>query len=130
MLGKLFGTMGATAIMTSALGAQLPASRPPIYVVAEPDGPGVRIKVIGASDRELEAHYSLEVTSNSGGGNTRSVQSGDVRLLPGVPVTLVTSALGYVGGGKWTARLSVEPRGGAPYEDLKGSESVETAARQ
>ena len=129
MLGKLFGTIGSTAIMASALGAQLPAPRPPIYIVAEPSGPGVRIKVVGASDREFEAHYSLEVSSNNGGGNTRSVQSGDVRLLPGVPVTVVTSALGYVGRGKWTARLSVEPRGGAPYEDIKGSESLEGPGR-
>lgn len=116
-------------MMTSALGAQVAPPRPPIYVIADSSGPGVDIKVVGSSATSLEAHYSLEVSSNSGGGTNRSVQSGDVRLLPGVAVTLVTLALGDLSRGEWTARLTVEPRNGAPYEIINGSTGDARAPR-
>src|SRR3546814_10776567 len=65
-----------------------PAEAPPIRLVSEEVGGGVRLKVIGASDEIMAASYALEVTG--GRGANRSVQRGTARLRPGAPVTLVT----------------------------------------
>jgi hypothetical protein len=115
----------ASALIAAMLGAMAPggaaADNPPIRLVSEAAGDGLRLKVVGSSDRALSADYRLEVSSESSGGTNRSVQSGGVRLQPGVPVTLVTLSLGSVKNGAWSARLHVTPKPGAAYEDVRTS---------
>lgn len=97
-----------------------PAEAPPIRLVSEEVGGGVRLKVIGASDEIMAASYTLEVTG--GRGANRSVQRGTARLRPGAPVTLVTLTLGNADAG-WSALLKVSPEDGTPYEQTQGSSS-------
>jgi hypothetical protein len=111
----------APILLAAALGSVAPAGDAPIRLVSEAAGDGMRLKVVGLSDRPLSADYKLEVSSQSGGGTNNSVQSGGVQLQPGVPVTLVTLSLGNVKNGGWTARLHVTPRPGAAYQEVRTS---------
>lgn len=101
-----------------AMNQAAPAEAPPIRLVSEEVGEGVRLKVIGASDEAVAASYALEVTG--GKGANRSVQRGTARLRPGDPVTLVTLTLGNADAG-WSALLTVSPEDGTPYEQTEGS---------
>lgn len=120
-MSDLFG--GPILIALAALGGAAPAGSPsaPIHIVTEPAGAGVRISVVGDSSRAIEATYSLEVSSETGGGRSRSTQKGTARLKPGAPVTLVTTRLGDLQGGSWTATLHVQPVGGPAYQEVRTS---------
>jgi hypothetical protein len=108
--------MGVFAAMMSPVPAEAGAAgSTPIYLVAEPLPEGVRIKVMGASERDYEATFSLEVM---GGGN-QSRHRSSARLRGGEPVTLSTVTVGTQA--EWTARLRVEPRDGEAYEQIRGS---------
>lgn len=93
----------------------------PIRLVVEPQGEGVQLRVVGASDRAIEASYALEVASDAAAGGNRTIQRGRAELRPGVQVTLMTLTLGNVAQGQWTARLRVEPAGTVPYEDIQSN---------
>lgn len=108
------------ALLLMADAADLPADAP-IRLVVEPQGEGMELRVVGASDRAIEASYALEVESDAAAGGNRTVQRGRARLSPGVPVTLMTLTLGHVAQGRWTARLRVEPAGAVPYEDRRSN---------
>ena len=115
LLAALFGAM--------TISTGVPDGTAPIRLVSEPTGSGLRLKVIGSSDRIISADYTLEVSSRSNGGTNRSSQSGGVRLEPGVVATLVTLSLGNVRDGAWTARLQVHTSEGVTYEEVISSTS-------
>ncbi len=119
LIGGLLKAIASAGIAA----APAPADNAPIYLVFEPAGEGIRLQVVGKSDKAFAASYALEVTSQSRGGTNSSTQSGNVRLQPGVPVTLVRLNLGSVQGGNWSAKLRVNPEGGSPYELVRSSES-------
>jgi|GEM_PF-2884332 len=118
----IFAGPGLATLTMAMLGAA-PAGEHtrPIALVSEPAAEGVKLKVVGSSDRPLDAAYALEVSSETRAGTNRSVQRGNVRLQPGLPVTLVSLKLGNVSGGAWTAKLTVTPSGGDEYEVVSGS---------
>ena len=98
--------------------APQPASRPVRLDIAA-TGQGVRLQVVGRSDHAFEGNYALEVASDPRAGGNRTVQRGSVRLVPGMPVTLMTLDLGLAGTGGWSARLRVEPSSGPAYEEVR-----------
>jgi hypothetical protein len=108
----------ALLLMTDA--PALPADAP-IRLMVEPQGDGVQLRVVGASDRAIDASYALEVASDAAAGGNRTTQRGRAQLRPGVPVTLMTLTLGNIAQGRWTARLRVEPVGAVPYEDMRSN---------
>jgi hypothetical protein len=108
--------LGVLAAMTSITGGEATGAAP-IYLVAEPADEGVRFRVVGAPQSDLDASFSLEV---SGGGN-RSVHRSSASLRAGDTVTLSTVSLGGVRPGEWRAHLRVEPAGRAAYEQTKTS---------
>lgn len=114
----MLSLLGLLSLMTAepATPADPP---PPVRLVASPTERGVRLEVIGESDRPFAGSYSLEA-SGAGGGN-RTVQRGTVRLEAGVPATLMTLNLGLAGGGGWSAKLRVEPAAGPAYEEVRGA---------
>ncbi len=121
-----FSLIGGLLYALASLGvaaAPAPADNQPIYLKFEPAGQGISLQVVGKSEKALSASYALEVTSQSQGGTNRSTQRGNVRLEPGVPVTLVRLNLGSVQGGNWSAKLSVNPEEGGSYEVVRSSES-------
>ena len=112
----------AAALFGSSSGAaQPPAGEPPLRLVAELVGTGIRLQVIGNSIAACEAHYELDVTGDSVRGGNRSIQRGTARLSPGVPATLATVTLASVNPDGWSAKLSVHPCGGERYEQVRGS---------
>ena len=98
-----------------------PASRPVRLEIAATDG-GIRLQVIGRSDRPFAGSYALEVAADAAAGGNRTVQRGGFRLAPGAPVTLMTLNLGLAGSGGWSARLRVEPASGPAWEEVRGSD--------
>lgn len=110
---KLLGAMAA--LMSGAVAGE--QSREPIMLVAEPADEGVRLKVVGAAQRDLEATFSLEVT---GAGN-RSRHNGSASLRAGERVTLSTVTLGNARPGQWQARLAVSLADGKNYEQVRTS---------
>src|SRR3546814_15455862 len=100
-----------------------PAEAPPIRLVSEEVGGGVRLKVIGASDEIMAASYALEVTG--GRGANRSVQRGTARIRPGAPVHLVPLTLGNANAG-WSSLLKVSPEDGPPYAPITGTTTART----
>lgn len=92
---------------------------PPIRLVVESQGQGVRLQVVGESDQAVEATYALDVTGDAEAGGNRTVQRGRASLRPGAPVTLMTLTLGNIARGRWIARLRVEPVGAPAYEDMR-----------
>ncbi|MGZ8283683.1 MAG: curli-like amyloid fiber formation chaperone CsgH [Allosphingosinicella sp.] len=99
--------------------ADTPSAEPPVRLVTEEAGQGIRLRVVGESAVPFAGNYALEVTSDAAAGGNRTVQRGAVRLEPGVPATLMTLTLGHSGQGSWTARLRVEPSQGAAYEEVR-----------
>ena len=108
------------AFLLMADAADLPANAP-IRLVVEALGDGVQLRVVGASDRAIDASYALEVASDAAAGGNRTTQRGRAQLRPGIQVTLMTLTLGNVAQGQWTARLRVEPAGAVPYEDIRSN---------
>ena len=108
ILGFLAGFMAAPAAQ-------------PLILLAEPAGEGVHLKVVGASAHAMAAEFQLEVTSQTSGGGSSTVQSGSVRLQPRNAVTLAHVTLARVTGGSWTAKLRVKPTLGSPYEIVRRS---------
>jgi hypothetical protein len=103
------------------VGNPAPRTRP-LHLVTEPVGAGIRVRVVGESPVACEAHYVLEVASDPAEGANRSVQRGAARLGPGVATTIATVTLANAGSKAWTARLGVEPCGGAKtYEETTGA---------
>lgn len=115
----MFKMIGALAAMTSSVfgGAGEVPRAEPIQLVAEREGEGVRVQVVGASDRPYAAVFSLEVVS---GGN-RSIHRGSANLQGGEAVTLSTVRLGNAPEGQWRAQLKVEPQGSQAYEQVRTS---------
>jgi hypothetical protein len=113
------------AISAAALSLTAPstpdAETAPVRLVAEQQDGGIELRVIGESNRAVEAGYALEVTSDAAAGGNRTTQRGRVALTPGVPATLMTLRMSNVGAGQWTARLRVEPVDGTPYEEVRRS---------
>ncbi len=105
----------ALLLMTAAPEVQADG---PIRLVVESQGEGVQLRVVGASDRAIDASYALEVASDAAAGGNRTTQRGRAQLRPGVPVTLT---LGNVAQGQWMARLRVEPAGTVPYEHIQSN---------
>lgn len=121
---RLALTLTAMAIVASAAGATI-TDPPPINVGMATYGSDIKLTVTGASNSPLEATYALDVTSNSVGGDNRSVQRGRVRLVPGKKVTLITLNLGNLRSGKWAATLQVEAVGGGSYRQDLSSNSAQ-----
>ena len=121
---RLALTLTAMAVVASAAGATI-TDRPPINVGMATYGSDIRLTVTGASSSPLEATYTLDVTSTSGGGNNHSVQRGRVRLVPGKKVTLITLDLGNLRSGEWAATLQVEAVGGGSYRQDLNSNSAQ-----
>lgn len=115
----MLSLLALMALMT-AEPAAADAAPPPVRLVAVPTDRGVRLQVIGDSDRPFAGSYALEASGGESGGN-RTVQRGTVRLEAGVPATLMTLNLGVAGGSGWNARLRVEPVDGPAYEDVQGA---------
>jgi len=118
----LSALLNALLIATVGMVAESPAAPPelrPIRLQEEQFTGGVHILVIGASPSELRAQYRLEVTSGPNGN--RSIQTGSAVIRPGSEVLLINLRMAGSGSG-WSARLTVTPESGAPYEDrLDGS---------
>ena len=109
------------AAALSLMGANAPdQNQPPVRLVAEQQDGRIELRVMGESDRPVEAAYALEVVSDRAAGANRTVQRGRVNLVPGVPETLMTLRMG-ISDGAWTARLRVEPTSGAAYEEVRRS---------
>jgi hypothetical protein len=90
--------------------------------VTEGVGNAIRLRVIGKSEAACEARYTLEVSSASSGGRTRSVQHGIARLAPGTTAVVATSTLAGATPTGWIARLSIEGCGtGNRYEEISGA---------
>lgn len=113
---KLAGVLAAMTSSTSGASGQSEAP-PPVNLVAEPAGEGVRVQVVAASRDPYAASFSLEVTS---GGN-RSVHHGSATLAGGEAVTLSTVTLGNAAPGQWRAHLTVQPQSGPAYEQVRTS---------
>jgi hypothetical protein len=113
--------LSALTVAGAVAAAPAPEGSAPIRLVSEPSGEGIRLRVLGASDKPLEATYLLEASGGPTGTSNKSVQRGTARLPPGVPVTLVTLTLGNTRNGSWSARLYVSPSQGDPYEMSAGS---------
>lgn len=114
-LSKAFGIFAA--MIPGATGASGMEGRPSILMVTTPVADGIRVQVIGTSDVNYEASFTLETES---GGN-RSVHRGSASFGGSAPVLLSTVTFGTVADGPWRAHLRVEPRGGPPYELAEGS---------
>lgn len=110
----------AAAGAAGAAGAA-PGDTAPIYLSAQPAGDGVRVEVIGAPSSDVHAVYTLEVVSDTSGNANRSTQRSEARMRGGDRATLISVTLGNVTPGRWHARLSVEPVGGAPYQQSRTS---------
>ena len=104
-------------MMTLASAGGADETKAPIYLIAEPTAGGVRVQVVGASDQPYDATFSLEV---DGGGNV-SRHRGSASLAGGAPVTLSTVTIGVRPPNGWQARLSVEPRHGEAYGQVRSS---------
>lgn len=99
----------------SSMSASGPAAaEPPVRLVTEARGDGVRLSVVGESSVAVQGRYALDVESDPASGGNRTAQRGTVDLAPGRAATLMSLTLGNAEG--WTARLRFEPSQGEPYE--------------
>jgi hypothetical protein len=100
------------AVLLTLLGTSAPAPIQPVRLVVSESGPHVVLRVVGHSDRQVDARYVL--TSASAGNSAK--QAGRARLEPGKIVTLVTLKLGPRQDASWHAQLTVELGDGTRYE--------------
>lgn len=103
------------ALVAALLAAALPgvamAQVVPLHLVTEPEGSGVRIRVVGHDVPTCDVGFVLEVVHSAATGRSRSVQRGTARAQPGAPRTFATASLANVRAKDWAARLSVGPCG-------------------
>ena len=100
------------AVLLTLLGTAVPAPVQPIRLVVSESGPHIVLRVVGHSDRPIDARYVL--TSASAGNSSK--QAGRARLEPGKIVTLVTLKLGPRQDARWHAELTVELGDGTRYQ--------------
>lgn len=107
-----------SALIAVAIGAagQSAAPAQPITLHVERQGDFHVLRVVANSAVACTATYRLEVAA-AGGGN-RSVNRGTVTINPSKPQTLATVRLGGGSAAAPTAKLDVEPCGGASYEQV------------
>jgi len=98
--------------MAALAGAPTPQQPVRLEVQAE-DGANVA-RVIAQSPVKCKASYKLAITSGNGGN--RSVNRGTVTLEPGQRQVLATVRTGAAASRAFSARLTVVPCGGKPYE--------------
>jgi hypothetical protein len=94
-------------------GAAPPPAVPLKLEVSTTGGTSI-IRLIGESPVACTASYRLEVTDSRGGN--RSVSGGKATIAPGQRQTLATVTLGPDSARTTTAKLEVQPCGGASYE--------------
>lgn len=107
-----------SAVIAAAIAAAAQPAPPvrPIRLDVQSEGDLHVIRVIAASAVACTATYRLEVAA-AGGGN-RSVNRGTVTIQPSKPQTLATVKLGGGSSAAPSAKLDVEPCGGASYEQV------------
>lgn len=115
------GTLGLAALSAAALavGAAAPPGSPPIRLEVQDMGDHVRLRVIGDSQKPLEARYSLSVATGDRGN--RSTQGGTARVVPGKPATYISLDVSTGTSGDWQATLRVEPAGEDSYTIARSS---------
>lgn len=104
--------MLCTALFAAAVSAQM---TDPIKLIADEAPSHVSLTVLGDSPIALHASYELEASAGQG---NRSVQRGQVDLVPGKPVKLISLNLGGTTHA-WTAKLTVVTSFGT-YEQVRG----------
>lgn len=122
-MASVIQTLCVAAALAGATADAAPPFRP-LHLVSEPNGSGVRLRIVGHSAVGCDASYTLEVSNQSGAGSNRSVQRGTARLQAGAePVTIATTTLGHAAAAGWTARLSVRSCGpDLHYEEVAGAQ--------
>jgi hypothetical protein len=108
--------IAAAALAAGGAQAAAPAEPPVRLALSEGNGQ-VRIEVVGLAPATYEASYSLIVTTGQG---NHSASSGNVRLQPNIRTVVAAVTVGDAGG-RWNARLRVEPATGSPYEEVRGT---------
>ena len=104
--------MIALLVATAGMAGEPPAR--PLRLQVESTSNAQVLRIIGDAQIDCHAEYALEVAS--GGGNS-SVQRGSVDLRPGQRSTIATVRLAGQSSRNIHASLSVQPCGGAAYED-------------
>lgn len=79
---------------------------------------GVRLVVVGQSDRTVSVRYRLDAQGGDGNNANRASQSGTATLSPNQRSALIN--LHFRTSGPWTAKLSVAVEGGQHYEIDRG----------
>lgn len=107
-----------SALIAAAFGAAAQAGAParPITLDVRTEGDVHVVRVIAHSAVACKANYRLEVAA--GGGGNHSVNRGTVTIEPSSPQTLATVKLSGASAAATSARLDVDPCGGASYEQV------------
>lgn len=90
----------------------------PVTLEERSGADGVRLVVVGRSDRAVSVSYRLDAQGGGGRNANRASQSGTATLTPHRRSTLIDLHFGT--GGAWTAKLSVTVDGGESYEIERG----------
>lgn len=86
----------------------------PVILEETTGADGVRLVVVGLSDRAVSVSYRLDAQGGDGRNANRASQSGTANLSPHQRSTLID--LHFSTTGTWTAKLSVSVEGGERYE--------------
>lgn len=105
--------IAATLAALGSLAMAGDATMQPVQLDVRPQDGRIVLVVTGASPTEMDARYSLSVSS--GGAGNRSTHAGKVHLLPGKPQTMSTVTMSVAKDQPWTVTLDVVPSDGAPY---------------
>jgi hypothetical protein len=93
----------------------------PVHAIVERTSHGLRVRLVGRSDRAVTIRYRLITT---GGGN-HATQGGSARLDPAHPVTLLdlTQSIDE----DWAGVLDVTMDGGGGYRELLRMPALDSA---
>lgn len=103
-------------MMAAAL-ASIPPGAGPLHLQVSRDGDSIVLAVVGESATAVTGTYELEVDAGKPGATNHSVQRGTASLQPGKAVTIARLRVGSSKTDTLTAKLSVTPSAGKPYEE-------------
>lgn len=101
-----------------SIGARAETGSRPVILEETTADDGVRLVVVGQSDRAVAVRYRLDAQGGDGHNANRASHSGTATLSPHQRSTLIN--LHFNTAGNWTAKLSVSVEGGEHYEIERG----------
>ena len=116
MAAGMGSTMAALGLL--AIAADTPGL--PLQLDVATAGDRLTLTVVGAATEPVEARYTLDVVTGTGGN--RSTHSGTAHLASSERRTLSTVTVAIHSGQPWAATLNVVPSGAVAYSVSRSSD--------